>query len=164
MLKIRSIPAPAGKPWPGRCRSAWWWVYPRACGETAPTLREAYALRGLSPRLRGNPEWTRFDGKAAGSIPAPAGKPPKKTRRHNGRSVYPRACGETNSNRSGVTFSTGLSPRLRGNRVRHQHALPLQRSIPAPAGKPSTFGKILSQATVYPRACGETRRGYSRYM
>ena len=54
-IKWRSIPAPAGEPpfSSGQCASTK--VYPRACGGTDDLAAIDIAAKGLSPRLRGNP-------------------------------------------------------------------------------------------------------------
>ncbi len=55
LISHGSIPAPAGEPWCS-CNSATECrVYPRACGGTALSRGTVAIRRGLSPRLRGNP-------------------------------------------------------------------------------------------------------------
>ena len=49
-----SIPAGAGKPIGSRRSASFSRVYPRGCGETPYLTRAVAALRGLSPRVRGN--------------------------------------------------------------------------------------------------------------
>ncbi len=152
----RSIPAPAGEPnfvgtLPGR-----WSVYPRACGGTPFKRRRQTAVRGLSPRLRGNLSVDEQTLPCVGSIPAPAGEPPLvELATFLGR-VYPRACGGTPFVVESPMSYRGLSPRLRGN-LRHTDAdTTTRRSIPAPAGEPRTLAKDPAPARVYPRACGGT--------
>ena len=72
--------------------------------------------------------------------------------------VYPRACGGTSPAYSAFRPSSGLSPRLRGNRPESEGAAQDRRSIPAPAGEPTVFVGVAGQLTVYPRACGGTLR------
>ena len=70
-----SIPAHAGEPaapWHPPTPS---WVYPRACGGTAPPRRRMTSPPGLSPRMRGNPDRQRCRCAGQGSIPAHAGEP-----------------------------------------------------------------------------------------
>ena len=50
----RSIPAPAGEPYPSVGFDVGSTVYPRACGGTSPTASSQVIYAGLSPRLRGN--------------------------------------------------------------------------------------------------------------
>ena len=104
----------------------------RACRGTAMGGRLRLILDGLSPRLRGNLEWGRCDTPGGGSIPTPAGEPlPPFSARPRPR-VYPRACGGTASSVLRSASASGLSPRLRGNRINSQ------------------------RSSVYPRACGGT--------
>ena len=119
--ECRSIPACAGKPHisnsalgPGR-------VYPRVCGKPqavkscrsqrtvlSPRVRgtclsrtRQIALRGLSPRVRGNRHRHVYAVAQAGSIPACAGKPPPTPPTAGPTAVYPRVCGETTRTMSG---------------------------------------------------------------
>ena len=113
--------------------------------------------KGLSPRLRGNPEEASATPETPGSIPAPAGEPPAFMPRSPSITVYPRACGEPLSPISksvsekvypracGGTISIGgndvsdhgLSPRLRGNPMLSAIKAARCGSIPAPAGEPA---------------------------
>ena len=90
----RSIPAPAGEPDDRRGAAPAEPVYPRACGGTAAPAAVSPNRRGLSPRLRGNLHLRIPRPVALGSIPAPAGEPPRKTPARRLSRVYPRACGE----------------------------------------------------------------------
>ena len=58
----------------------------------------------------------------------------------------------------GHSPSTGLSPRLRGNRNALQRYGRRRGSIPAPAGEPSPRPSARRRRRVYPRACGGTAR------
>ena len=93
--------------------------------------------------------------------------------------VYPRVCGETIARVARPPIDKGLSPRVRGNRVRGASRFAFGGSIPACAGKPAivavgilrrgsipacagkpepgTVGERLCR--VYPRVCGETNYG-----
>ena len=71
-----------------------------------------------------------------GSIPAPAGEPVEIGAPDAVSRVYPRACGGTRGRQRVGMFGMGLSPRLRGNRLRTQRRRHAKRSIPAPAGEP----------------------------
>ena len=70
-----SIPARAGEPRPARRHRCPPPVYPRACGGTATASTWATAVRGLSPRVRGNQDRLDFADVRLGSIPARAGEP-----------------------------------------------------------------------------------------
>ena len=79
------------------------------------------AARGLSPRVRGNPAQVAFTATAHGSIPACAGEPIPHTVILPIRQVYPRVCGGTVIEIQMAGASSGLSPRVRGNRLeRHE--------------------------------------------
>ena len=70
--------------------------------------------------------------------------------------VYPRACGGTSLRYMAVGLSSGLSPRLRGNRFRMAAPANARGSIPALAGEPPAASRICGRWGVYPRACGGT--------
>ena len=102
-------------------------------------------------RDRDGKEKTRF-------IPAHAGKPGKSICLTPRPRVYPRAYGETQvASCSRIRFS-GLSPRIRGNRLRRLFFCFHFGSIPAHTGKPFAAFVFLFSFRVYPRAYGETLR------
>ena len=90
-----SIPAHAGEPRREPPHANCDRVYPRACGGTANGLHVLYIERGLSPRMRGNPDQESHAAGGGGSIPAHAGEPSSPPRRMGTTGVYPRACGGT---------------------------------------------------------------------
>ena len=152
-----SIPARAGEPQRRRARAGPLGVYPRACGGTLHRETGISPIVGLSPRVRGNllsphriPEEMR-------SIPARAGEPCWPTALTCATKVYPRACGGTIAFDPDTRVLTGLSPRVRGNRVFSNNTLLLLRSIPARAGEPQRSSLTPWGCPVYPRACGGTR-------
>ena len=102
------------------------------------TFLSSHVNEGLSPRLRGNPTYTFPNADVVGSIPAPAGEPLVWALATYAGWVYPRACGGTNSSSSAIECLSGLSPRLRGNQELVADDVGHDRSIPAPAGEPST--------------------------
>ena len=111
---------------------------------------------GLSPRVRGNPRRSMNPASMPGSIPARAGEP--KTNRCGWckQGVYPRACGGTSQTSSLSNLLLGLSPRVRGNRLKYIIELGAEGSIPARAGEPAALLSDNDRTTVYPRACGGT--------
>ena len=116
-------------------------------------------MKGLSPRLRGNPRWSARRSTRTRSIPAPAGEPSCCRACPWLPGVYPRACGGTRGHRLHQGEPGGLSPRLRGNQGFSLTGRANNISIPAPAGEP---GHPLATSTpyrVYPRACGGTPSG-----
>ena len=90
------------------------------------------------------------------SIPASAGEPLQLYDAVKDWQVYPRECGGTLSNAKVLASRTGLSPRVRGNRLPPLVQQLVNGSIPASAGEPTSNGGVLVIGTVYPRECGGT--------
>ena len=152
----RSIPACAGEPRGRHTDSGRVGVYPRVCGGTRVGQRDGRVLRGLSPRVRGNPGSILASEAPQGSIPACAGEPLSRRRKSASLRVYPRVCGGTKTILHPSAARIGLSPRVRGNQIPHALDSTLRRSIPACAGEPM-FKPLPRYATsVYPRVCGGT--------
>ena len=157
-----SIPACAGEPSSASIQNRTLVVYPRVCGGTRRPRRCRRAGPGLSPRVRGN----RRQGAAAvggiRSIPACAGEPKSGRARTAPKQVYPRVCGGTQRRLAGATLLSGLSPRVRGNRVSSSRQPQEGGSIPACAGEPG--GQLCNciAAEVYPRVCGGTNPASNR--
>ena len=131
-------------------------VYPRECGGTLCASTHQRDIKGLSPRVRGNPVscWHRdFTDR---SIPASAGEPWPDRQAEQIREVYPRECGGTTTTPPTSTNVGGLSPRVRGNRQVDTSGFTPERSIPASAGEPKLGGRPALKAAVYPRECGGT--------
>ena len=151
-----SIPACAGEP---RCygdQACQCGVYPRVCGGTRVERGAVVGDGGLSPRVRGNPDYLISDIKARGSIPACAGEPNRYIRHGQGGWVYPRVCGGTALELPWSLVGQGLSPRVRGNHRVLLFPGALLRSIPACAGEPPGRGQSGRATGVYPRVCGGT--------
>ena len=157
----RSIPACAGEPCLRSSVRPAYRVYPRVCGGTIGGDHIARILRGLSPRVRGNPTAGRRRRNSMGSIPACAGEPSAGSPSRAGAEVYPRVCGGTKSSGLRVGVRSGLSPRVRGNPG--GAAAPYRRagSIPACAGEPAPRPWRHRRGRVYPRVCGGTRSASS---
>ena len=151
-----SIPAHAGEPSRRSMQYDVTWVYPRACGGTADALFALIARRGLSPRMRGNRNTGGALASLPGSIPAHAGEPLERVVIMSVRRVYPRACGGTSLPIFNAIAIKGLSPRMRGNRIRVCTHKGRSRSIPAHAGEPQSHALPCKARGVYPRACGGT--------
>ena len=133
-----SIPARAGEPYQQRPVSFAVRVYPRACGGTAAASFPA------------------APGHRRRSIPARAGEPTQVHASYEPYRVYPRACGGTFGIQGIDPLDTGLSPRVRGNRVHCAMSLYPIGSIPARAGEPVAGYDQPGLPGVYPRACGGT--------
>ena len=93
---------------------------------------------------------------ATGSIPARAGEPRDPCPNRGAETVYPRACGGTNSTVRRIPSGSGLSPRVRGNLASYPVGLIFEGSIPARAGEPGAGDEGVAHHGVYPRACGGT--------
>ena len=122
-------------------------------------------MSGLSPRVRGNPEYPVVGIVGDGSIPARAGEPGRTSHPLPPQPVYPRACGGTLDTRLHSHRQRGLSPRVRGNRGNQVCQDGIPGSIPARAGEPPCGPTVAGSCKVYPRACGGTQsalihRGY----
>ena len=173
-----SIPACAGKPSPlcllvldnrvyprvcGEAGQGSDWNGPRrglsrVCGEAMDARSIASVVPGLSPRVRGSRYRCDRSGSRGGSIPACAGKPRVILMRRGRYRVYPRVCGEAASACMIARPSAGLSPRVRGSRLRGGWSYRPERSIPACAGKPEYEPSSGITTRVYPRVCGEALR------
>ncbi len=160
-----SIPACAGEPGVGADDRSVRWVYPRVCGGTVTDLAPRPVRRGLSPRVRGNPDHLPQANPRPGSIPACAGEPTFQNASGGEETVYPRVCGGTVVRVVSAPVSTGLSPRVRGNQTKCSIVVWSGRSIPACAGEPGRARPGTAPARVYPRVCGGTSvRGGNREL
>ena len=126
------------------------------CGGTPDEPGKDGHSAGLSPRVRGNPDLRTATHRTGRSIPACAGEPSPAGRGAFSPRVYPRVCGGTSDFLSVAVSSLGLSPRVRGNRVRPVFFGVRIRSIPACAGEPSADAGLHDSLMVYPRVCGGT--------
>ena len=160
--RLRSIPACAGEPSGRRRNRARAEVYPRVCGGTRLPSGGRYFRSGLSPRVRGNLIARVLAGLVTGSIPACAGEPPCPYHRDSGNAVYPRVCGGTWTPWGKLFPLCGLSPRVRGNRLRRGQRGAVGGSIPACAGEPIAVRGPSRISAVYPRVCGGTCRASER--
>ena len=59
-MRLRLIPARAGKTSSSSSCSRRVWAHPRACGENSQVLRAALRAEGSSPRVRGKLSTMRF--------------------------------------------------------------------------------------------------------
>ena len=133
---IGSIPACAGEPVLGIAPIFIKRVYPRVCGGTVTKSRYTGSVRGLSPRVRGNPMQLLSHAHIDWSIPACAGEPLSISLSVSRIGVYPRVCGGTRISMMPARPLPGLSPRVRGNHHVRDCFLAHPGSIPACAGEP----------------------------
>ena len=135
-IESGSIPACAGEPascMAAICSSR---VYPRVCGGTVAGAAVHAGGLGLSPRVRGNPSLSSPPPTMPWSIPACAGEPSAAWVDLCAAAVYPRVCGGTRLLLVSSSSSSGLSPRVRGNRRLVPPDAGYVGSIPACAGEP----------------------------
>ena len=135
--RLRFIPAGAGNTSPGGGPPAGTAVYPRRCVEHASRHLQNERLGGLSPQVRGTPGTTSRVALEKRFIPAGAGNTWGYRRGRDNLPVYPRRCGEHDRTRSRPWRAGGLSPQVRGTRLRS--------------------GRCCIRPSVYPRRCGEHR-------
>ena len=139
-LVYRSIPAYTGEPLWQRGRTRTRAVYPRVYGGTIRQYTMYISVSGLSPRIRGNPEFHIDRHLVYRSIPAYTGEPLWQRGRTRTRAVYPRVYGGTRMALHGEVPSLGLSPRIRGNPSPPSAWLWASGSIPAYTGEPERRG------------------------
>ena len=151
-----SIPACAGEPRGDRSAMGAKRVYPRVCGGTFCCSSNNPRWLGLSPRVRGNPQWAAPRLRTRRSIPACAGEPFPLDEVWMRYAVYPRVCGGTLTVKASGESTDGLSPRVRGNPDTSGTHFHRSGSIPACAGEPSRLGHYAHHHGVYPRVCGGT--------
>ena len=152
-----SIPACTGEPRTQDISPAMLRVYPRVYGGTPSKAGGRLAVRGLSPRVRGN-RGGRGGGAGPGrSIPACTGEPVRVLVYGTRELVYPRVYGGTADDAYSYRALGGLSPRVRGNPLRPDRPRSAARSIPACTGEPRSATVRTAGASVYPRVYGGTR-------
>ncbi len=78
--------------------------------------------------------------------------------------VYPRGCGGTTDDRQVHLCRSGLSPRVRGDRLPATLESIIAGSIPAGAGGPKDRNSTNPHKMVYPRGCGETTGTVSQVL
>ena len=125
------------------------------CGENGPPRGPGRGDVGSSPRVRGKLSKGQEDGLASRLIPACAGKTRPRTPWTGSRWAHPRVCGENPLAAAEASADRGSSPRVRGKLVQAPRRLPLDRLIPACAGKTPPWPESLWSPTAHPRVCGE---------
>ena len=153
---VRPIPAGAGRPGLSGQLAVAEGAYPRGCGATRGPIRAPRHLGGLSPRVRGDRRAAQVHRPLLGPIPAGAGRPRHGHARPAGRRAYPRGCGATSPAPTLKPSTTGLSPRVRGDRGSFGDGRLGLRPIPAGAGRPPLSNVARWCFKAYPRGCGAT--------
>ena len=152
----RSIPACTGEPLILDMDDGGRRVYPRVYGGTAQPAQGVEHGRGLSPRVRGNPDQGGDGRRDGGSIPACTGEPDSISSRTRAGTVYPRVYGGTTLRSMWPRIHSGLSPRVRGNLEPELDGGFPGRSIPACTGEPLDQRRAGWLGRVYPRVYGGT--------
>ena len=116
--------------------------------------------KGSSPRVRGKLAVTMGWGACDGLIPARAGKTSRRSCPPSRTWAHPRACGENEYGMPRPAMEVGSSPRVRGKPPAVGVSAPLERLIPARAGKTSECGTGGHGPGAHPRACGENETGW----
>ena len=154
-------------------------VYPRVCGGTRGIGDYSAWLRGLSPRVRGNPPIKRkglsrtglsprvrgnrlghSKSASTGSIPACAGEPPLSPSASSATWVYPRVCGGTLLSPPHCGSAIWVYPRVCGGTLPKcpLRIADLDRVYPRVCGGTRAEGPGRCSGWVYPRVCGGTGR------
>ena len=152
----RSIPACTGEPLAAPRARYIPTVYPRVYGGTIQGTAETVARSGLSPRVRGNRHRENSSYDLERSIPACTGEPWAEDGQRADPEVYPRVYGGTPLWGGLRVSQAGLSPRVRGNRIRGGLCGYGSRSIPACTGEPVEAWAASNPIRVYPRVYGGT--------
>ncbi len=152
-----TIPACAGEPNIGSQANKGLTDYPRVCGGTKQNQKRLRWSIGLSPRVRGNQGQHVPVDETEGTIPACAGEPQYSRTTTNPPKDYPRVCGGTRKRLRTLTYTRGLSPRVRGNPVPPAAPGRGRRTIPACAGEPTPTALPTRRLRDYPRVCGGTQ-------
>ena len=118
------------------------------------TLYRDEKVKGLSPRVRGNPKPPRRRTAEQRPIPACAGESMTAANSLPLMWAYPRVCGGIGGHVRRAGVFEGLSPRVRGNRQDHAQDHARSRPIPACAGESTLISVTADNDGAYPRVCG----------
>src|SRR5690625_40850 len=132
------------------------WVYPRVYGATLTKSTLPGSILGLSPCVRGHPQYRGDSRMGMGSIPVCTGPPQLCSGSLRAHRVYPRVYGATGSVDNYGRLHEGLSPCVRGHLVIGSAVLFLFGSIPVCTGPPKALEFIAGKGRVYPRVYGAT--------
>ena len=158
-MRVRLIPARAGKTRSRAAGAAYSAAHPRAGGENFGSIRKARSGRGSSPRGRGKLLRLPCGRPGCGLIPARAGKTAPGTPRRLTATAHPRAGGENPKPGGWGRIFRGSSPRGRGKLRLDQEGPKRTRLIPARAGKTVAAALRAAWLRAHPRAGGENCAG-----
>ena len=114
LLRVRLIPAHAGKTPVLVVREVQAWAHPRSRGENTPARSPAFSSTGSSPLTRGKPHVVVEVAGFGGLIPAHAGKTPTGPGCGEVFAAHPRSRGENLVEKPNVVAGLGSSPLTRG--------------------------------------------------
>ena len=134
-VRVRLIPACAGKTAWSPSNSRGGTAHPRVCGENSTISASSRSARGSSPRVRGKLAGMGDVVEASGLIPARAGKTTTCAWHSSNWWAHPRVCGENLKNNSMNAATAGSSPRVRGKPQSTRYRCGGLGLIPACAGK-----------------------------
>ena len=154
-VRLRLIPAHAGKTSSQPCTASGSEAHPRSRGENLLRQSSAILYPGSSPLTRGKRRSHSSPVSVAGLIPAHAGKTCPRITPRSGRRAHPRSRGENNVVVRVAHNAQGSSPLTRGKRGNElPHRLD-SGLIPAHAGKTPPTPRRLSRLRAHPRSRGE---------
>ena len=113
-VRVRLIPAYAGKTGMMTASQTTPAAHPRVCGENDGLTVEGIGVPGSSPRMRGKPRRHRIQHRSSGLIPAYAGKTLEARGSACELEAHPRVCGENITGVFNALKALGSSPRMRG--------------------------------------------------
>ena len=151
--RYRVYPRVCGEP---RVSAGEFWrpqVYPRVCGEPA-VCKVRCSRPTVYPASRETGNRSRNVSIASGLSPRLAGKPDRTSPCRRSAGVYPRVCGETVIRSMDSSQPRGLSPRLRGNRVKLTSNLHVHGSIPRLRGNRQQLATTEAEMGLSPRLRG----------
>ena len=134
-------------------------AHPRSRGENDSQRAALDGPKGSSPLTRGKRDRGSAGPRAAGLIPAHAGKTPSTGCPRRWTQAHPRSRGENADAEALKQFITGSSPLTRGKRVDEQAANVRPGLIPAHAGKTSVMTMHGGASRAHPRSRGENWGG-----
>ena len=134
--KLRPIPTCVGQPLPEERISAVMKAYPHVCGATASIPQSGIPVKGLSPRVWGNPAAGPEYRAKMRPIPTCVGQPSGEGTARAASEAYPHVCGATAIGGDVLLDSIGLSPRVWGNRCPRSLLDSLFGPIPTCVGQP----------------------------
>ena len=130
-------------------------AHPRSRGENFCRLRPGPIVLGSSPLTRGKPCPGLADGRAAGLIPAHAGKTPGQLGTGIVGAAHPRSRGENYQGFQLEGGRQGSSPLTRGKLLQRERQQGRHGLIPAHAGKTLRQPCMLASPRAHPRSRGE---------